>query len=184
MCPNPNSQKFQKSTEDLVSQVINDNRHWRAFESNWVTHSVAHYLTAIDRLRNDQGYARVTDVASQLDISRGAASIVLSQLKDRGLVQEDPHRFLLLTNDGEQLAHRVETNFELLVRFFEDVLGIPKEIAKADACKMEHLLSAESSLALIQFLQSTFSQLDQANHLKPQVSAAMTNSHPTKRSRS
>jgi Mn-dependent DtxR family transcriptional regulator len=108
-------------------------------------------------LRTDQGYARVTDVAGFLGISRGAASLALSQLKERGLVKEDPNRFLLLTEEGARLAHTVEHNYALLTCFFENVLGVPSEIARADACKMEHLLSELSSNALVRFLKVLFS---------------------------
>ncbi len=137
--------------------LVNDSKHWRAFEENKLTHSVAHYLMAIDQLRKNLGYARVTDVASMLGISRGAASLALTQLKDRGLVTEDPNRFLLLTKEGTNLAHNVEHNFVLLNCFFEKILGIPPDIAKSDACKMEHLLSKQSSEALVKFLQILFS---------------------------
>lgn len=137
--------------------LINDSSYWRAFEENELTHSVAHYLMAVDHLRNEQGYARVTDVAGFLGISRGAASLALSQLKERGLVKEDPNRFLLLTEEGQRLAHTVEHNYALLTCFFETVLGIPSEIARADACKMEHLLSELSSGALVRFLKVLFS---------------------------
>jgi DtxR family Mn-dependent transcriptional regulator len=136
-----------------MTAVTNDSSYWRAFEENELTHSVAHYLMAIDQLRKEFGYARVTDVAGKLNISRGAASLALSQLKERKLVMEDPNRFLLLTNEGEILAHTVEHNFALLTRFFEEVLGVDGEIARADACKMEHLISPESSHALTRFLQ-------------------------------
>jgi Mn-dependent DtxR family transcriptional regulator len=112
---------------------------------------------AINRLREEQGYARAIDVANMLSVSRGATSLALSQLKERGLVKEDPNRILFLTDEGSHLAQTVEHNFALLSRFFEDVLGVSPESARADACKMEHLLSKESSRALVQFLQLLFS---------------------------
>ncbi len=141
-----------------MTPIANDSTYWRAFEENKVTHSVAHYLMAIDHLRNDQGYARVTDVAGLMGISRGAASLALSQLKEKGLVKEDPNRFLLLSEEGKSLARTVEHNFFLLACFFENVLKVDSEIARADACKMEHLLSEESSKALIRFLQILLSK--------------------------
>ncbi len=137
-------------------EVVNDSSHWRAFDDNEVSHSVAHYLMAVDRLRSGNGYARVTDVAGLLNISRGAASLALSQLKERGLVKEDPNRFLLLTDEGERLARQVEGNFVLLARFLRDVLGVAPETAEEDACKMEHLLSQPSSEGLLRFLQVLF----------------------------
>lgn len=133
---------------------INDSRYWREFENNDLTHSAAHYLMAIDALREQFGYARVTDVASMLHVSRGAASMALTQLKKRGWVAEDHNKFLMLSEGGKQLIDRVEQNYKLLVRLFEEVLGVKKEIALIDACKMEHLISPETGRRLICFLRS------------------------------
>ena len=132
-----------------VKKDINDSAYWREFEKNELTHSAAHYLMAIDALREDLGYARVTDVADKLEVSRGAASMAISHLKKRGWVEEDPNRFLLLTEAGSGMANIVEHNFRILSKFFEEVLGSPSEIASADACKMEHLMSLETGHRLV-----------------------------------
>jgi DtxR family transcriptional regulator, Mn-dependent transcriptional regulator len=135
-----------------VSKQINDSQYWREFEKNELTHSAAHYLMAIDSLREELGYARVTDVADKLNVSRGAASMSIAHLKKRGWVKEDPNRFLLLAEEGAQMANLVEHNFRVLTRFFRDVLGAPKDIAFADACKMEHLLSPEVASRMMQLM--------------------------------
>lgn len=127
----------------------NDASHWREFEQNPLSHSMAHYLMAIDSLRGDLGYARSTDIAETLSVSRGAASMALSQLKKRGWVAEDPNRFLLLTEAGVQITQLVEQNFVILSKFFEEVLCVDKEIAMGDACKMEHLMSIETGQRLL-----------------------------------
>lgn len=135
----------------------NDSSHWREFENNPLSHSMAHYLMAIDSLRAEFGYARSTDVAEMLEVSRGAASMALQQLKKRGWVAEDPNRFLLLTEEGKRIAGLVENNFVILSKFFENVLHIDKDVALGDACKMEHLMSIETGqrlLALVRFLLS------------------------------
>src|SRR5690606_30262582 len=90
-----------------------------------------------------------TDVAEMLDVSRGAASMALAHLKKRGWVEEDPNRFLLLSKDGEQMANLVEHNFRILSKFFEEVLGVPKDVAMADACKMEHLMSLDTGRRIV-----------------------------------
>jgi len=132
-----------------MSIPINDSSYWREFERNDITHSAAHYLMAIDALREEYGYARVTDVADMLEVSRGAASMSLTQLKKRGWVTEDPHRFLLLTDEGAFMAQLVERNFQLLSKFFQEVLNVPKDVALGDACKMEHLMSLETGRRLM-----------------------------------
>ena len=132
----------------MGSEEINDAAYWREFEKNELTHSAAHYLMAIDSLRDEFGYARVTDVADKLEVSRGAASMSIAHLKKRGWVKEDPNRFLLLAEEGQAMAKIVEKNFRILSKFFGDLLGSPKDVAFSDACKMEHLLSPETSRRL------------------------------------
>lgn len=126
---------------------------WREFERNGVTHSAAHYLMAIDRLRTEFGYARATDVAERLAVSRGAASMALSQLKRRRWVKEDPHRFLLLTEEGQKVVNEVSESFGILARFFEEVLGVSPRVAQRDACKMEHLLGLETRRRLMRAMR-------------------------------
>jgi len=140
-----------------MSKSINDSAYWREFEKNELTHSAAHYLMAIDSLREELGYARVTDVAEKLEVSRGAASMFITQLKKRGWVKEDPNRFLLLTERGGAVVNLVEHNFRIVSRFFTDFLKVEKDIAFADACKIEHLLSLETGkrlLGLMHFVQN------------------------------
>ncbi len=149
--PGPKPKRTSKPEEP------NDASYWREFDRNMLSHSMAHYLMAIDSLRNTLGYARTTDVAVLLEVTRGAASLALSQLKKRGWVGEDRNRFLVLTEEGAHITHLVEHNFEVLSRFFERVLGVDKDTAFADACKMEHLMSMETGrrlMSLMRFLLS------------------------------
>ena len=106
---------------------------WKSYEDNALTHSAAHYLMTIHELLATQGYARVTDIAKRLNITRGSCSISLKPLQRRGLV--------------------VEKNDELLEGFFRDVLGVSAEQSEVDACKIEHLLSIECSVKLAAFIR-------------------------------
>jgi DtxR family transcriptional regulator, Mn-dependent transcriptional regulator len=137
-----------------MTSRINDSSFWRSFEESGPTHSAAHYLTTIFHLREQYGYARVTDVAESLKISRGAASRAITILKERGWLQEDHHRMLVLTGNGQELARGIERNFGVLESFLEDILGLPHEVAHEDACKMEHLLSPMTVSALYRLIRA------------------------------
>lgn len=126
---------------------------WKSYEDNLLTHSAAHYLMTIHDLLRTQGYARVTDISKRLNITRGSCSISLKPLKKRGLVIEDSNKFLSLSDEGHRLAEIVERNDELLEVFLRDVLGVDAEQAEVDACKIEHLLSIESSVKLCNFIE-------------------------------
>ena len=55
----------------------------------------------------EQGYARITDVAKKMDISAGSCSISIKALKKKGLVEEDKNKFLKLSTIGQKLARLV-----------------------------------------------------------------------------
>lgn len=137
------------------SQVAeNDHSHWRAFKDSLLTHSSAHYLNVIHQLHKEKGYVRLTDVARHLGISKAAASQGISALKAKGYVEEDEARMLSLSPEGRQLAKTVEHNFMVVAALFGLVLGIDREVARTDACKLEHLLSPEASLRLACFVKA------------------------------
>ncbi len=125
---------------------------WKEFEQNIITHSAAHHLTAISDLLVQNGYARVTDVARKLKITRGSASITLKTLKERGLVMEDENKFLKLSETGLSITQVIHLKRRVLTKFFKDILNVPEETANIDACKIEHLISTKTGEKLLSFM--------------------------------
>ena len=124
---------------------------WKEFNYNEVTHSAAHHMLAILELTSQRGYARVTDVAKFLDITTGSASTNLKSLKQKGLVSEDENRFVSLSEHGQKLAEVILQRRNILESFFIEVLGVEEAQAGIDACKTEHLLSAETTSKMAEF---------------------------------
>jgi Mn-dependent DtxR family transcriptional regulator len=126
---------------------------WKEFEHNPITHSAAHHLVAIWELLEEYGYARVSDVARLLEITRGSASITLKGLKARGLVTEDDRRFLGLSGEGEKIVRSVIAKKRLLRKFFVEVLRVDEEQADIDTCKIEHLISNRTAERVARFFR-------------------------------
>ena len=126
---------------------------WKEFESNAISHSVAHHLIAIHELMGDQGYARVSDVARALEITRGSASLTLKALKGRGLVVEDHNKFLKLSEDGRRIVDSILAKRAVVRKFLNEVLKLDEHQAEVDACKVEHLLSAQTGEQLLHFVR-------------------------------
>jgi Mn-dependent DtxR family transcriptional regulator len=128
-----------------------------AYEHDPVSHAVAHHLVAIAELKDEYGYARVSDVARRLGITRGSASITLKGLKQRGLVTMDERRFLDLSADGWDIAESIQAKKAVMKELFVRVLGVDPEQAEQDTCQLEHLVSAptaERAERLLRFLDS------------------------------
>ena len=49
----------------------------------------------------------------------------------------------MLTEAGVERASEVRKRHDLLCRYLTDVLGVSKDIAEVDACRMEHIVSEE-----------------------------------------
>jgi DtxR family transcriptional regulator, Mn-dependent transcriptional regulator len=132
---------------------------WKRFAEKEVTHSMAHYLQAIASLKRMKGYAKVSDIADILAVSRAGVTSMLRSLKGRGLVVHERYGLVELTEEGERFAKLTERNREVLAQFFTDILGLGPETAHEDACMIEHLVSPAS---MVQFLRLT--ALIQSDH--------------------
>ncbi len=126
---------------------------WKEYDRSVLTHSAAHHLMAIDELLGRLGYARVSDIARQLGITRGSVSISLRPLKEGRLVLQDENRHLRLSERGQALVAAIKTKRHLMRRLLAEVLGVAPEQAEIDACKLEHLLSNESAQRVLAFLR-------------------------------
>lgn len=120
---------------------------------NELTHSMAHYLLTIHKLKEEKGYARVTDIAKELGLTKGSVSTALNNLKKRELVVEDESKFLSLSELGHDEVHRILSVRTLMYYFMKDILKVDDDVAHKDSCLVEHLLSDETREGLFNFLK-------------------------------
>ncbi len=119
-----------------------------------LSHSMVHYLLTIHKLKESKGYARVTDIAKDLNLTKGSVSTAVNNLKKRNLVmEEEDSKFLLLTDNGHDEVHRILSSRTLLFYFLRDFVGVSQEIAEIDACQMEHLMSPETGRKFFTFMK-------------------------------
>ena len=118
-----------------------------------LTHSMVHYLLTIHKLKETKGYARVTDIAKDMGLTKGSVSTALNNLKKRDLVIEDESKFLSLSKIGHAEVHSILTNRTLLYYFLKDILGVEEDTAHKDSCLMEHLLSPETRERFFSFMK-------------------------------
>ena len=127
---------------------------WKAFEANELTHSAAHHLLAIHAVGAPYGgWARVSDIARQLDITRGSVSINLRALKKRGWVKTGEHHLVTLSPRGLRAVQAIMAKRVVMKAFLTRVLGTPEAQAEIDSCKIEHLISDATGHRLVQFMR-------------------------------
>ena len=108
-----------------------------------MTQSLEDYLEMVSFL-SDEGEARVTDIAARLNVSKPSVLTALKVLEDRGLLEHERYRGVVLTAKGIELAAEIRERHTLLTAFLTDVIGVSAMTAEQDACKMEHVLSQET----------------------------------------
>ena len=112
-----------------------------------VSEAIENYLETIYILSQQQNEVHAIDICSYLSYSRPTVSIVLRQMREHGLVTVNEANHIYLTEEGLKIAaHRYERH-ELLTNMLV-TLGVSRETAIRDACKIEHDLSEETFEAI------------------------------------
>lgn len=123
-----------------------------------MTASLEDYLEAIFVLQQRGLEVRVTDIAAFLGLSKPSVNRAVGNLRDAGYLEHESYGTVTLTPAGEERANRVLTRHKLFKRFLAKTLGVEEATAEEDACRMEHVVSAETIDRLCAYLK----QLDEA----------------------
>ena len=108
-----------------------------------IRESAEDYLEAILRLSQKGGGVRSVDIATMLSVSKPSVSHAMKLLREDGYIDMDRYGTVTLLDKGAEIANRIYERHTVLTTMLES-LGVPSEIARADACKMEHDISDES----------------------------------------
>lgn len=121
-----------------------------------VSEAIENYLETIYILSQQQNEVHAIDICSYLSYSRPTVSIVLRQMRENGLVTVNEDNHIFLTQEGLDIAMRIYERHTLLSQLLIS-LGVNKEIALHDACKIEHDLSPETFEAIKQYAKKVVS---------------------------
>ncbi|WP_455582336.1 metal-dependent transcriptional regulator [Dysosmobacter sp.] len=115
--------------------------------------SAEDYLETILILKDRLGVVRSIDIVREKEFSKPSISVAMKKLRENGYIEMDAEGYITLLPPGEEIARRIYTRHRLLSEFLEH-LGVSRENAAADACKMEHDISAETFEKLVAFGKS------------------------------
>ena len=114
------------------------------------------YLEVIYDLISKKGYARIVEIAERLNVRPPTVTEMIKKLSEKGLLVHEKYRGFTLTEEGERIAKAVQRRHETIANFLM-ILGVDKEIAEQDACKMEHDLhpmTLERFTKFVEFVQN------------------------------
>lgn len=85
------------------------------------------------------GRPKVREIARRLCVKPSSVVEFLRKLANEGYIIYEKGGKIELTEKGLKVAREIHERHRLLELFLES-LGVPREIAEEDACKMEHIL--------------------------------------------
>ncbi len=118
-----------------------------------INESAEDYLETILILLEKNGKVRSIDIANELGYKKSSVSIAMKNLREKKHITADENGYILLTDEGRAIAERVYER-HLLISDWLISLGVDKNVAMDDACRVEHDLSSESFDAIKRFLSS------------------------------
>ena len=109
--------------------------------------SAENYLETILVLSKQHAQVRSIDVAEYMGVSKPSVSRAIGLLRESGHVEMDQDGYLTLTDLGRDVAEKMYERHMWLTDFLVQ-LGVDKQTAADDACKIEHYISDESFEAI------------------------------------
>lgn len=109
--------------------------------------SIENYLETILSLQNKKGQVRSIDIVREMSFSKPSVSVAMKNLREMGYITISAEGYITLTPNGKTQAENVLEKHTLLSNWLMS-LGVSRETAMDDACRMEHDISDESFVAI------------------------------------
>ncbi len=109
------------------------------------------YLETIYVLTLESAFVRAVDVSDKLGYSKPSVSRAMGLLKNGGYINIAQDGNITLTDIGRETAEKIYDRHSTLTEFLL-CLGVDKETASADACRIEHVISDKTFSAIKKYL--------------------------------
>ncbi|MBQ7960786.1 MAG: metal-dependent transcriptional regulator [Clostridia bacterium] len=116
-----------------------------------VNESAENYLEAIFMLKKKNGFVRSIDVAHELEFTKASVSVAMKSFREKGYIVIDGAGGISLTPSGLEIAEKVYERHNVIASALM-ALGVNKDTAFEDSCKIEHVIIDESFEKLKEFL--------------------------------
>lgn len=110
------------------------------------------YLETIYVLTRHSTSVRSIDVAESMGYSKPSVSRAIGILKAGEYITVDKSGFITLTEKGIETANNLYERHTILTEMLVS-LGVDRETASVDACKIEHVISTDSFEAIKKHIQ-------------------------------
>ncbi|MBQ5430569.1 MAG: metal-dependent transcriptional regulator [Lachnospiraceae bacterium] len=112
-----------------------------------VQQSSEDYLETILVLSKRLPVVRAVDIAEETNHKNSSISVAMKKLRTLGLITVTDAGFIYLTEVGAKIANNIYERHTLFTKWLIE-LGVNPATAEEDACRIEHVISEESFLAM------------------------------------
>ncbi len=113
--------------------------------------SAENYLETILIIKNRKGVVRAIDIVNELDYSKPSVSVAMKNLRENGYIEVDNNGYISLLAKGMEIAETIYERHTAISNWLI-AIGVNPETAVDDACRIEHVISAESFEAVKRFI--------------------------------
>lgn len=109
--------------------------------------SAENYLETILILSKQLPVVRSIDIATELGFKKSSVSVAMKHLREKEHIKVSDSGYITLTDAGREIAEMIYERHNILTSLLTE-LGVAPETASEDACRIEHVISAESFAAI------------------------------------
>ncbi|MGN0521592.1 MAG: metal-dependent transcriptional regulator [Eubacterium sp.] len=108
-----------------------------------IQESAENYLETILIIKNRKGSVRSIDIANELDYSKPSVSVAMKNLRENNYIDVDSNGYITLLEPGREIAEKMYERHTILSDWLISI-GVTPKVAVEDACRIEHIISAET----------------------------------------
>ena len=112
-----------------------------------IQESAENYLETILVISHRKGMVRSIDIVNELEFSKPSVSVAMKNLRENGYIEMDKDGYIMLLDKGREIAEKIYERHTTLSKYLI-ALGVDPVVAAEDACRIEHVISAESFEAI------------------------------------
>lgn len=105
--------------------------------------SAENYLETILILGKKKSAVRSVDIATELGYSKPSVCVAMRNLREHGYIVTNSDGSINLTDSGREIAENILNRHEIITKWLTS-LGVSRDQAAVDACRIEHVISQES----------------------------------------
>lgn len=112
-----------------------------------IQESAENYLETILVLHSRKGSVRAIDIANEMNFSKPSVSVAMKNLREGGYIKVNDDGNIVLLDKGLEIAEKIYERHTLISEWLTS-MGVDPKTASEDACRIEHVISAETFEAL------------------------------------